>query len=644
MDLRAIATLTALGAAMAAGLARPAQAQSVDDNAVASADDAFGQSVGNERIGLYSSFEVRGFSPVDAGNTRIEGLYFSPVGSPPNRVVQGSRVRVGLTAQGYPFPAPTGIIDYQLAASGTDPQAILTLEHAQFGSFVGSVDLRQPLSEDLTVYAGGTIRRQNRHEGGEFKNHILSAGFNLRPWDRGKVTAFYAYTRTYDDEAAPFLFPAGDFLPPQIKRRAEIGQDWTIREESQQLAGALVSTPLAGFQLDVGLFHASRDVPRGYTDLALALRPDGTTPNRVVVADFDNADRMLSGEARLSRTFGTARLAHRLVFSLRGREGNRVFGGAQRIVLGESSVLVNDQFPAPVFAQGPDDRDHTRQATLGVGYSLTSAGRFAIDAGLSVASYRKTVTFAGLAPAASRDTPVTGSITGNATLAPGFTVYGGYIRGFEEVAPAPATAVNRGELPPAITTRQADLGLRYVVSPGLSLVAGVFTISKPYFNSDAANVYRQLGASTNRGAEFSLAGTVAPGVSLVLGTVLYDSQVSGELVEAGVIGPRPVGNVRRQSTINLDWRLDGGRSPLSLDLALDSASARVANARNTLLVPQRLTLDAGLRYRFTLAGVRALVRAQMANLFNDYSWSVSPNGALRYTHSRRFLGELRMEI
>lgn len=625
-------------------LSAPALAQSVDDNAVASADDAFGQSVGNERIGLYSTFEVRGFSPVDAGNTRIEGLYFSPVGSPPNRMVQGSRVRVGLTAQGYPFPAPTGIIDYQLAASQTDRQLIMTLEHGQFGSFIGNVDLRLPVADNLTVYAGGTLRRNNRHEGGEFKNEIASAGFNLRPWEGAKVTAFYAYTRTYDDEAAPFLFPAGDYLPPQIERRAEIGQDWTIREENQQLAGAMVSTPLAGFQFDAGLFHASRNVPRGYTDLALALRPDGTTPNRVVVADFDNSDRMLSGEARLARTFGTARLAHRVQLSLRGREGERVFGGAQRIVLGESSVLINDQFPAPVFAQGQDDLDHVRQGTLGLGYSLTSSGRFALDAGLSVGTYRKTVTFAGIIPAASRDTPVTGSLTGNVTLAEGFTVYGGYIRGFEEVAPAPATAANRGELPPAITTRQADLGLRYLVSPGFSLVAGVFSISKPYFNTDTNLIYRQLGASRNRGAEFSLAGNVAPGLTMVLGTVLYDSEVSGELVEAGTIGPRPVGNVRRQSTANLDWRLDGGRSPLSLDLTVDSASARVANARNTLLVPQRITVDAGLRYRFTLGRVRALVRAQMANLLNDYSLSVSPNGALRYTHSRRFLGELRMEI
>ena len=58
------------------GLPLCAQAQRADDNAVKSADDAFGNSVGNENIGLYSPFEVRGFSAVDAGNVRLDGLYF----------------------------------------------------------------------------------------------------------------------------------------------------------------------------------------------------------------------------------------------------------------------------------------------------------------------------------------------------------------------------------------------------------------------------------------------------------------------------------------------------------------------------------------------------------------------------------------
>ena len=40
---------------------------------------------------------------------RIEGLYFDRHGDTTNRVVSGNTVRVGLSAQSYPFPAPTGI-------------------------------------------------------------------------------------------------------------------------------------------------------------------------------------------------------------------------------------------------------------------------------------------------------------------------------------------------------------------------------------------------------------------------------------------------------------------------------------------------------------------------------------------------------
>jgi iron complex outermembrane receptor protein len=41
------------------------------ENAVRQAEDAFGYSVGRETLGLYSSSNVRGFSPFKAGNVRI---------------------------------------------------------------------------------------------------------------------------------------------------------------------------------------------------------------------------------------------------------------------------------------------------------------------------------------------------------------------------------------------------------------------------------------------------------------------------------------------------------------------------------------------------------------------------------------------
>jgi iron complex outermembrane recepter protein len=95
-----------------------AVAQRSDDNAVESADDAFGTSVGNENIGLYNPFEVRGFSAVDAGNVRLNGLYFDRQTNPTNLLVPSSTMRVGISAQGYLLPAPTGIVDYELARAG----------------------------------------------------------------------------------------------------------------------------------------------------------------------------------------------------------------------------------------------------------------------------------------------------------------------------------------------------------------------------------------------------------------------------------------------------------------------------------------------------------------------------------------------
>ncbi|MFO6448346.1 TonB-dependent receptor domain-containing protein [Erythrobacter sp. NE805] len=620
-------------------------AQQVEDNVVTNAKDAFGQTVGNERIGLYTNEDVRGFSPVDAGNARIEGLYFAPVDRLPNRLIRGSRVRVGIAAQGYPFPAPTGIVDFDLSAAAAAGQFTILLERGQFGSLVASIDSNVELVDGLRAYAGGTIRRQNRHEGGDYKSWIASGGLGWQPYDGASVVAFWGKTRTYDDEAAPALFPGGDYLPPRIERRETIGQSWSKRDNSQEVYGALAKLPLGDWQLDAGLFRAERRVDANYTDLFANLRPDGTVANRVMVVDGNNRDRTLSGELRVSRVFADGPLAHRLTASLRGRTGDRRFGGVQRISLGPSTLAFADERPRPVIALGVDDTDESEQGSIGLAYSLTRPGRFLVDAAIAASRYRKTIDFvsAGLVTA-TRDTPVTGSLTGTYTVTPSLSFYGGWMRGFEEIAAAPQNAVNRGTIPPAIRTSQIDLGLRYALTGNLSLVAGVFRIRKPYYNLDNDLLYRELGSSSNSGAEVSLAGSLRPGLTMVLGTVLLDPRISGELVDEGAIGPRPVGSIRRRSIANLDWRLDGGRSPLSFDLAFESLSARIGNPANSLSAPPRETLDLGMRYRFSVGSTRALLRVQLANVFNDYGWQVASNGAFLYSTSRRVLAEVRVDL
>jgi hypothetical protein len=52
----------------------PLSAQRTNENAVTQSGNAFGRSVENERVGLYSMDDVLGLSPIDAGNARIDGV------------------------------------------------------------------------------------------------------------------------------------------------------------------------------------------------------------------------------------------------------------------------------------------------------------------------------------------------------------------------------------------------------------------------------------------------------------------------------------------------------------------------------------------------------------------------------------------
>lgn len=95
------------------------QARSAE-NAVTQADDAFGFTIGRGSLGLYTSSNVRGFSALAAGNVRIEGLYFDQFLGLNARLRQSTSIRVGLSAQGFPFPSPTGIVDYRMRKPGEE--------------------------------------------------------------------------------------------------------------------------------------------------------------------------------------------------------------------------------------------------------------------------------------------------------------------------------------------------------------------------------------------------------------------------------------------------------------------------------------------------------------------------------------------
>lgn len=624
---------------MLAMVPHAAFAQRANENVATQSADAFGRSVGQDKSGLYSSDDVRGFNPVEAGNVRIEGLYFDQVDRLSPRLSDGNTIRVGPAALRYPFPAPTGLVDYSLTQPRGTSSYSFNLEDggATAKGIGGSFEFKQPLDgARLGISGGAGWRNATRWEGGTAHYRTVGATLGWHPVDDVSVLLFGGAFYFQSDEARPTYYPAATEPPPRLERGQDLSQPWAPRNAVNWAYGGVVKAPLGGLRLEAGLFYNGRTQDTVFADLLFGVRPDGSVGSRRVIADGNNRDASLSGEARLVKQWQTGPLNHRLVASLRGRSRDRRFGGSQSLSLGASTILAPDVRPEPTYTIGPKSKDRVRQLTYGLSYSLVEQGRFGIDASLSRTDYKKAIDFADplLADPVTRDGPIMWNVAGTVNLTRPLSLYAGLSHGMEEALVAPEIASNRAEAPPAIHTRQFEAGIKYAVTSRLTLIAGAFEITKPYYNLDPALRYRQLGTLRNRGFELSLTGQLRPGLTVVGGTMLLDPRISGEAVDTGLIGRRPVGQIRRRSVLTLDWRTVQGKGPLSLDLSLESLSSRTGNAANTLSAPPRAVVNLGARYRFKAAGGDWLLRPVVLNLFDQYGWNVSPSGGFTYIPPR----------
>ncbi|MFM2300517.1 MAG: hypothetical protein RLZZ84_253 [Pseudomonadota bacterium] len=622
-------------------LAAPAAAQRASDNVTTQSGDAFGRAVGNEKSGLYTSDDVRGFNPVDAGNVRIEGLYFDQVDRVSTRLIDGNAIRVGAATLRYPFPAPTGLVDYSLTQPRDARSYSLQLDNGSTSSlgWGGSFEFKQPLDGGRWGVSGGFgFRNMNRTEGTTGKVRTIGATLAYRPAPGTEVLLFGGDFLFRDDHASPALFLAGA-KPPRLERGQDLSQPWSGKSSDTWLWGGIAKLPLGGgIRLEAGVFDTRRTYHRNYADIATGVQVDGTASGHRIVADAGSSDASLSGEVRLVREWHGSTISQRVIASLRGRQRTRLFGGSQTFQFGPTDLNAPLHYAEPAYAFGAKNRDRVDQLTGGLSYSLVTTGGLTLDGNIARSHYRKAVDFADAAVADVRtgDDPTTWAVDAAQKLAPGLTVYAGMTHGQEEALIAPDVAVNRSEAPPAIHTRQVEAGVKLGLTRHLTLIAGGFSITKPYYNLDTGLRYRQLGTLRNRGIELSLTGAIVPGLTVVGGTLLLDPQIAGEAVDAGQIGQRPVGQIRRRSVMNLDFRPDHGKSAWSFDLALESLSNRTGNALNTVSAPARTTINLGARYRFHLGRGAFLLRPLLMNVTNNYGWTVSTSGAWSYNAPRAF--------
>ncbi len=615
------------------GCAGQAAAQRADQNAARAAEDAFGVSYANESVGLYDEDDVRGFSPIDAGNVRIEGLYIDQQADLSYRIVDSSIIRVGLTAIDYPFPAPTGIADFRLPAA---PQALVLSPRANVGTFGDAsieFDVRAPIVADTLSLAGGVaLYRDDEWFGGTPKSFSGGVGIRWKPARDTEIIPFWSIDTTWSEEPVPTYFTGGAFVPPRVRDRPRYtGQPWAISSSRGSNAGVIARTGLGVWSLATGLFRSIYAINRDRTTLWLDVDQAGTGAETVYAAP-PSRYASTSGELRVSRAIAEGPRVHRFHASVRARDQARLYGEAESLALPMRDIATRAPAGEPPFAFAARTPDDVRQITGGIAYEGRWKGRGSLNLGIQKTDYRKHVRPRGRDGIVARDRPWLFNLMASIDVAADASAYAGVTRGLEESEVAPDVAVNRNAAPPALRTRQVDAGLRLSLGK-LQAAVGAFDVRKPYFNLDAATVYRRLGEVRHRGIEGSLSGDVTPYASLVAGAVLLDPRVTGELVADGTIGDRPVGTSRSRIVLALDVH-PAGWNGSSLDVQVTRHGGSFADQANTVRLPSRPAIALGARHRLRMARREVIARVQVTNLFDTYRWIADSSGGLSYNAGR----------
>src|SRR6516162_4892818 len=289
-------------------LARGASAQSTESNVVTASADAFGVAIGVEALGIYGPSQVRGFDPLTAGNARIEGMYADvlgqvvPYGPLPARLVQDTRIRVGPAAAGFPFPSPTGIVDFSLRSPLGAAAVSPTIYVGPYGTSGFDLDAHVPVAGKHCGVGGGISRRWDEFlpDLTQFTSDVAA----LVACQDSHGSGFKVfYGRTTETKAAiyPTIYLTTEPTPDPVDAR-NTAPTWALGTAVLTDYGGLVTLEApANWTLRAGLFRSVYDQPTQGSDLLYDPDPTTRIATHQYISYSDQYTASTSGELRATR-------------------------------------------------------------------------------------------------------------------------------------------------------------------------------------------------------------------------------------------------------------------------------------------------------------------------------------------------------
>lgn len=605
-------------------------------NAVTEAEDAYGFVNGDESVGIYDESSVRGFDLEAAGNYRFNGRYFVKSSGVSSLFIENTTVRIGLNTFGVNFPGPSGVVDYRLRDPGPDAENLFTAGRGDFGGIYLEALLQHGAADRSYSYAGGARFEAGaeNYQGGTQDSWLLAGTFR-RSFGRGAVQLFVG-EYDYDRDGKFVVKTDGTFLPGEIER-GQFLMPHDMRETGQRrVVGLLTDAQLStAWSASASAYFSQEDPNRKVTQVFGLADPEALADTTLIVTPAQRATAW-SGEVEIGHAVKREDVEQHINLVGRARISRNRFGGGEAFDLGSTPFGERSEVADDYTVTGAANlRDEIDQFGLGIAYHLKAWKRLQLSAGLMRVDYEKRFT-GPLGDSANTSKPWTYNIGTAYRITGSVELYGSYSRGIEEAGTAPANAANRNAVLNAVIATQREAGFRYHLPGGMSLIVAGFDTRKPYagLNPDS-NIYGLIGTVKHRGIEASLSGPLMDGLNVVLGGVLTDAKLSDD---SGTLDRRPVAVPAYRAVAYANYALPGMEG-LSLDAGLEAVGKAYASSRivagDQLRTPARVTVDVGARYTMPVAGTNVTMRAQLLNVFNDFSWVVSGAETFDYNKPRQ---------
>ena len=565
---------------------------------------------------VYDNISIRGILVENRGNYRLNGsLPVINLIDIPLENKERVEVLKGASTLYYGFVPPSGIVNFVTKRAGDASVTSIATSANQYGAVDAHADIGRRFGVDnawgvrLNVAAGKEALGIDNFKG---SRGLVSMALDYKVSPSiGLKLDIENYSKEATEQPAIRLIAGAKVLPVVPNNTTNLTGDWqnTAAKATNVLARADIAfnDNWSGL-LELGSALTKRD--RKYSQFNLT---NATTGAGTLAVEFQTGQKYENKNMRaeVAGRINTASISHDLTFGYTTNTREQDSRNSVSVnVAGQN--LYQSIAVAPV-AQPAANTANTSTITdkgIYVFDRITFSDQLQVLAGVRQTSYQSSNIFPVPSNYSAKQASPNLAVLYKVT--PATSLFANYTKGLEAGSIVPITFANKGQLLPAASNKQIELGTKAEIAQGMLLQAAYFDIRRELTTIDPGNILTLQGQARYKGFEFAASGEINRNWALVASATVMDPKIIKDTVVANT-GKAPGNAAKTTYSLFSEYKLDSVPG-LAVNAGWYYTGARPLNNSNSVKLPAYATVSLGARYKTKLLGNNSTLQVNIDNL------------------------------